>query len=278
MFLGLLFALIACSTEQKSELGFVEPSLAGRPIVIGHRGSAGYLPEHTIEGYRLAIANGADYIEPDLVATKDGVLIARHENEISGTTDVASKFPGRKKTKMIDGEKVEGWFTEDFTLREIKRLRAKERLEFRSHAHDGKYKVPTFEEILNLVRTMDRENAKKGRRVSIGVYPELKHPSYFKSVGLPLEERLVKILRKKNLNRAESPIFIQCFEVATLKRLHALTPVPLIQLIEPAPTVPYDFVLSGDPRTVTDLISPKGLAEIATYAKGIGPYKRLIRP
>lgn len=235
--------------------------MADRPIVIAHRGASGYRPEHTLASYELAIEMGADFIEPDLVPTKDGTLIARHENEISETTDVAShpEFADRRTTKRIDGEEVTGWFTEDFTLAEIKTLRAKERLPFRDASWNGRFEVPTLEEVLELAR---RRNA--------GVYPETKHPTYFRSIGLPLEETLVETLRERSV-----PIYIQSFETGNLKALRGMTDLPLIQLLD-SQGGPYD--LQGAGRTYRDLATPSGLAEIAGYADGIGPNKRLIVP
>jgi glycerophosphoryl diester phosphodiesterase len=243
------------------------------PLIIGHRGASGYRPEHTIEAYTLAIAQGADFIEPDLVATRDGVLVARHENEISGTTDVAEKFPERKRTKMIDGKEVVGWLTEDLTLAEIKTLRAKERLEFRDQSNNGKFEVPTFEEVIDLALAKSEETGR-----AIGIYPETKHPTYFDSIGLSLEEPLVAALKARDLDRAAAPVFIQSFETANLKQLNGMTEVRLVQLMETAEKQPYDLVVAGDKRTYRDLATPDGLREIATYADGIGPYKRLIVP
>jgi len=227
-----------------------------RPIVIGHRGASGHRPEHTLASYRLAAEMGADFVEPDLVSTKDGVLIARHENEIGGTTDVAARFPDRKATKTIDGQSMTGWFTEDFTLAEIKTLRAKERLAFRSHEYDGKFDVPTFDEVIALARQLGRE-----LRRPIGVYPETKHPSYFRGIGLPLEERLLASLDKAGWNRKESPVFIQSFEVGNLRELRKKTAVRIVQLVTSAAAV-----------------DAAGLKEIAGYADGIGPEKRLVVP
>jgi glycerophosphoryl diester phosphodiesterase len=253
----------------------VATSTAARPIVIGHRGASGYRPEHTLEAYTLAIAQGADFIEPDLVPTKDGVLIARHENEISGTTDVATRpeFAARKATKMIDGASVTGWFTEDFTLAEIKTLRAKERLEFRDQSRNGLYLVPTLQEVIDLAKQKSRETGR-----TIGIYPETKHPTYFQSIGLPLEDRLLKVLSDNGYSGANAPVFIQSFEVANLKYLRTKTNLPLVQLFDESDVQPYDFVVSGDRRTYGDLTTPAELAKIAEYAKGIGPYKRLIIP
>jgi glycerophosphoryl diester phosphodiesterase len=241
------------------------------PIVIGHRGASGYRPEHTLAAYQLAIDMGADYIEPDLVSTKDGVLVARHENDITGTTDVAGhpEFADRRATKTIDGLPVTGWFTEDFTLAELRTLRAKERLpDLRpaNTAFDGLYQVPTLDEVIALAK-----------RHKVGVYPETKHPTYFDSVGLSLEEPLVAALRRAGLDRPHAPVFVQSFEVGNLKQLDRLTRVPLAQLLD-ATGKPYDFVVSGDPRTYADLATPAGLAEIATYADGVGVNKNLIVP
>lgn len=245
------------------------------PLVIGHRGASGYRPEHTLAAYELAIQMGADYIEPDIVSTKDGVLIARHENNITETTDVANRpeFADRKTTKTIDGEQVTGWFTEDFTLAEIKTLRAKERLPFRNHTYDGQFQVPTLQEVIDLAK---QKSAETGR--TIGIYPETKHPTYFDSINLSLEEPLVDILKKNGYTSENSPVFIQSFEVENLKQLNEMIDVPLVQLLDEAQMQPYDFVVKGDSRTYGDLTSPEELAKIAEYADGLGPYKRLIVP
>ncbi len=247
------------------------------PIVIGHRGASGLRPEHTLEAYKLAIEQGADFIEPDLVSTKDGVLVARHENEISGTTDVADRpeFADRKATKMIDGQEVTGWFTEDFTLAELKTLRAKERLpELRGTEYDGLFEVPTLEEIIDLLKEVEAETGRK-----IGIYPETKHPTYFDSVGLSLEEPLVDTLVKTGFTDPDR-VFIQSFEVSNLQYLQQLMTeegidLPLVQLFDEFHVQPYDFVVSGDSRTYGDLISAESLKNfVATYAEGIGPWKR----
>jgi glycerophosphoryl diester phosphodiesterase len=227
-----------------------------RPLIIAHRGASGHRPEHTREAYRLAVEMGADFIEPDLVATKDGVLIARHENEIGGTTDVADRFPDRKRTKTIDGQSLTGWFTEDFTLAEIKTLRARERLAFRSHAYDGQFQIVTFDEVIELAQQLAKS---VGRPV--GVYPETKHPTYFRSIHLPLEEKLLGSLQKHGWNHREAPVFIQSFEQENLRTLRTQTKVRLIQLVSAAAMV------EGD-----------GLRNIAAYADGIGPEKRLVVP
>ena len=226
------------------------------PLVIGHRGASGYRPEHTIASYTLAIELGADYIEPDLVSTKDHVLVARHENDITGTTDVAShpEFAARRTTKTIDGVVHEGWFTEDFTLAELRTLRAVERLpDLRpaNTAFDGLYQIPTFQEVIDLAK-----------RHRVGIYPETKHPTYFDSIGLSLEEPLLATLRANGLDRPGAKVFIQSFETTNLKELNRKTRLPLVQLID-ATGAPYDLVVAGDPRT---------------YADGIGPSKDLIVP
>jgi len=248
-----------------------------RPIIIGHRGASGYRPEHTLASYKLAIDLGADYVEPDLVSTRDGVLVARHENEVSGTTDVAlhPEFASRQATKCIDGRAVTGWFTEDFTLAELKTLRAKERLPSVRPAntrYDGRFEVPTLDEVLDLVR---RESRARGE--VIGIYPETKHPSYFDSIGLSLEEPLVAALGRHHLDRPNARVVIQSFETSNLKDLRARTNVRLVQLVYGASS-PYDLRSTGDLRTYRDLVTPQGLAEIATYADGVGPHHTLVIP
>jgi len=248
------------------------------PIVIAHRGASGERPEHTLAAYELGIQQGADFVEPDLVATKDGVLVCRHENEISGTTDVASRpeFAARRATKTIDGTPTTGWFTEDFTLAEIRTLRARERLpQLRGTAFDGRFGVPTLDDVLALVAATNARPDRLGR--PLGVYPETKHPSYFESLGLPLEPSLLDALRRHGLDRADAPVFVQSFEVANLRRLAALTRVPLIQLIEPQGR-PWDYTLGRFARTYADMIQPEGLREIRSYARGIGVHKNLVLP
>ncbi|HEY9850676.1 MAG TPA: glycerophosphodiester phosphodiesterase [Leptolyngbyaceae cyanobacterium] len=245
-----------------------------RPLIIAHRGASGFRPEHTLASYELAISLGADFIEPDLVSTKNGVLIARHENEISETTDVAERaeFANRQTSKLIDGKLITGWFVEDFTLSEVKTLRAKERLPFRDRSFDGLFEIPTLQEIIDLAK---RKSAELGR--AIGIYPETKHPTYFDGIGLSLEEPLVEILDANGYDRPEDPVFIQSFETANLKQLNQLTQLPLIQLISKEGQ-PFDLAVTGDPRTYQDLIKPLELAKIAEYADGIGPDKRSIVP
>ena len=260
------------------------------PLVIGHRGSAGYLPEHTLEAYALAVAMGADYIEPDLVVTKDGVLIARHEPNIIDTTDVVEhpEFADRRRTALVDGAVQEGFFVSDFTLAEIKTIHAKQAFAERPQQFNGKFDIATFAEIIALAK---RKTVETGR--VIGIYPETKHPTYHQQIGLPLEGRLIAALKKAGWNHPGAPVFIQSFEPGSLKQLRAMTPLPLIQLIDAddvnddgslafnAPfDRPYDWTLSGDPvllaRTFAYLTSDAGLAEVASYADGIGPWKRYI--
>jgi phosphodiesterase/alkaline phosphatase D-like protein/glycerophosphoryl diester phosphodiesterase len=266
---GLIFlsvVVIAAIQSSSPVQGQTEP-----PTVIGHRGASGFRPEHTLAAYELAIAMGADYIEPDLVITKDGVLVARHENEISGTTDVADhpEFLDRQTTKTIDGSEISGYFTEDFTLAELKTLRAKERLpDIRpaNTAFDGMFEIPTLPEIIDLAKEH-----------SVGIYPETKHPSYFDSIDLSLEEPLVNILEENGFTSADDPVFIQSFEVSNLQELAGMTDLRLVQLLNDE-GAPWDFMESGDPRTYADMATPEGLAEIATYAQGIGVNKNLIIP
>ncbi len=225
-------------------------------LVIAHRGASGERPEHTIESYRLAIEEGADYIEPDLVMTRDGVLIARHENEIGGTTDVAQhpEFAARRRTQVIDGETMTGWFTEDFTIAEIKTLRARERLpELRplNSVFDGRFTVPTFDEIMQLAIDANR---RRGAAPKIGVYPETKHPAHFAGIGLPLEQGVLDTLQRHGYAADGSPVFIQSFDSRNLRQLRGMTPLPLVQLLE------HEL---GD------------LAEIAKYADAIGIAKVL---
>ena len=269
LLLAILISLVAVGDTVR---GSVAGELRRRaPIVIGHRGASGYRPEHTLEAYELAIQMGADYIEPDLVSTMDGVLVARHENEISGTTDVENhpEFADRLTTKTIDGVSVTGWFTEDFTIAELKTLRAEERIPAvrpNNTAFNGLYEIPTLQEVIDLAQ-----------REGVGIYPETKHPTYFDTIGLSLEEPLVETLEDNGYIKKQDPVFIQSFEVANLKELNEMTRVRLVQLVNDTGK-PYDFVVSGDPRTYSDLITDEGLDEIATYADGIGVNKNLIVP
>ncbi len=243
--------------------------LDGTPIIIAHRGLSGEYPEHTLAGYQAAIDAGADYIEPDLVLTRDGVLVARHENEISETTDVSKRpeFTERKTQKTIDGVKFSGWFTEDFTLAELKTLRAKERLpQLRSTRHDGQFDVPTFEEILKLLARVNI-----GRTAPVGAYPETKHPTYFNKIGLPHDAPLLALLNEYGYRGPKSPVFIQSFEVDNLKALRAKTDLPLIQLMD------ADGAPADQPQTsYASMASVDGLKRIAAYANGVGPNKAMI--
>ena len=244
-----------------------------RPIIIAHRGASGLRPEHTLSAYRLAVDQGADFIEPDLVLTKDGAMVVRHENEIGGTTDVArrAELAARKATKVVDGEKIEGWFTEDFTLAELKTLRARERLpQLRpgSAAYDGTDPIATFEEVVALAKS---ESKRVGR--TIGLYPEMKHPSYFAGLGLGFEGRLADALKTYGLNSASAAVFVQCFEVAPLKAIRTLTKAPLVQLVS----------ASGGPAdngrgSYADMMTASGLRAVATYADGVGPDWSMIVP
>ncbi|WP_406166711.1 glycerophosphodiester phosphodiesterase [Streptomyces sp. NBC_00996] len=249
------------------------------PTIIGHRGASGYRPEHTFGSYQLALDLGADIVEAgDLVPTKDGHLVCRHEPEIGGTTDVAAhpEFADRKTTKTLDGVATTGWFTEDFTLAELKTLRAVERIPAnRPHntLYNGRWEIPTFEEVL---RWQDEQTRKRGKQVWI--YPETKHPTYFRKLGLGLEERVAKLLHKYGKDKRNSPVVLQSFEPTSIQRLNELVDNPLVVLLSTATSRPWDFVEAGDPRTVADLITPKGLREIAGYAQGIGPTLDLIIP
>lgn len=245
---------------------------ATRPLVIAHRGASGERPEHTLAAYELAIDQGADFIEPDIVPTRDGALVARHENEISGTTDVAARpeFAARKATKTIDGATVTGWFTEDFTLAELKTLRARERLpQLRSTAYDGRFEVPTLDEVIALVKRKEQSSKRR-----IGLYPETKHPSYFASIGLQLEPKLVETLHGAGYRRADDPVFIQSFEVDNLQRLNELTELRLVQLIGDLNSGPVDRSGIG----YASMVTPEGLKAIAAYADGIGPEKSAVIP
>ncbi|MFB6639975.1 glycerophosphodiester phosphodiesterase family protein [Streptomyces chartreusis] len=242
-----------------------------RPLVIGHRGAAGWRPEHTAASYTYAVQTGADWIEPDLVPTKDHVLVVRHENEISGTTDVSKhpEFAERRTTKTVDGRAVTGWFTEDFTLAELKTLRAVERLpqvRNRNTVFDGREEVLTFQEVVDLARGLSKTYGR-----TIAVFPETKHPTYFRSLGLPLEPELTRLIRRNRLGRREC--VVQSFEPTSLKRIAAeRLGLDLWQALGTTGG-PYDLVSSGDPTTYKDMMTPAGLARIAAYAGWIGPDK-----
>ncbi len=244
---------------------------AKHPLIIGHRGCCGERPEHTLASYSRAIEQGADFIEPDLVLTKDGIFVCRHENEISGTTNVAAhpEFADRKTTKTIDGQALTGWFTEDFTLAEIKTLRAQERLpQLRpaNTAFDGQFEIPTFDEVLALAKA-----------AKVGVYPELKHPTHFAKIGLPMEARFAAKVKAAGLNSKTAPIFVQCFETANLITLRGMINCRQVFLMD-SEGAPADLLATGDKRTYADLATPEGLKFIAKFADGIGPYKAMILP
>jgi len=265
-------ALAAAALASAAAPAFAKPAKAKRPLAIAHRGASGERPEHTLMGYKLAIAEGADFIEPDLVVTKDGHLVVRHENEVGGTTDVAKRpeFAARKTTKVIDGQKIEGWFTEDFTLAELKTLRARERLpQLRpgSARYDGLEAIPTYKEMLDLARS---ESRRLGR--TIGTYPEMKHPTYFASIGLPIEHRLADFLKMEGLDSRTAPVFVQCFEVAPLKTFATLSKAPRVFLVSS----------QGGPAdaktTYREMLSGGGLKQIAAFADGLGPEIPLVIP
>ena len=266
-------------TARAADAGYAHGGLKSlpKPTIIGHRGASGYRPEHTFGSYNLALDLGADVVEAgDLVPTKDGHLVCRHEPEIGGTTNVADhpEFADRKTTKVLDGVSTTGWFTEDFTLAELKTLRAIERIPAnRPHntIYNGRWEIPTFEEVL---KWQDEQTRKRGKQVWI--YPETKHPTYFRKLGLGLEERVAKLLHKHGKDRRNSPVILQSFEPSSIQRLNKLVDNPLVVLLSTANSRPWDFVEAGDPRTVADLITPKGLREIAGYAQGLGPTLDLI--
>jgi glycerophosphoryl diester phosphodiesterase len=248
-------------------------TLSGKaPIVIGHRGASGYRPEHTLESYSLAIDMGADFVEPDLVVTKDGVLVTRHEPFIEGTTDVLQRpeFATRRRNATVDGVVRNGFFVSDFTLKELKTLRAVQTVVGRDKQYDGKFEIPTLEEVIDLVK---RKSAASGR--TIGIYPEIKHSAYHKQIGLPVEDRLLATLTKVGWNSREAPVFVQSFEVNNLKELRSKSTVKLVQLVTTSGG-PYDLRAANDPRTYAQMVTPAGLAEIKKYADGLGAMKRLI--
>lgn len=296
--LATLIAGCALATAAHAH-GWHAPDKQDEPIVIAHRGASGYVPEHTLAAYWLAIEQGADYVEPDLVSTRDGVLVARHENAIAivnadgsvreATTDVHERpeFADRKRTKVIDGVSITGWFTEDFALAELKTLRARERLPQLRTANtrfDNMFEVPTLEEVLRLVEQANERRRLRALQTGtlrgykpIGVYPETKHPTYFDSIGLSMEEPLVRTLHRFGYRSRHDAAFIQSFEVGNLRDLSRMTRLPLVQLLSNSGK-PYDFVVSGDPRSYADLAKPEGLKAIARYAQGIGANTGLIIP
>jgi len=281
--LSAITALSACRTEYNhgGDNGGGNTTPIATVQVIGHRGAPALRPEHTLASYQKAIDDGADIIEPDLVSTKDGVLVARHENEISGTTNVVDVpgFAGRKTTKTIDGQSITGWFTEDFTLGELKTLRARERIPSirpNNTAYNDQFDIPTLDEIIALARD---QSAKLGR--NIGIYPETKHPTYFQSIGLPLEDKLIDGLRRDAFTASRTTVYIQSFEVANLKAIRnkigsSQPNWKLVQLMGTSSRQPYDFVVAKDTRTFGDMMTSQGMRDIAAYANGVGPDKNSI--
>ncbi|MEP7314517.1 MAG: glycerophosphodiester phosphodiesterase family protein [Pseudomonadota bacterium] len=249
-----------------------------KPLVVGHRGASGHLPEHTLAAYLLAIKQGADFIEPDLVMTADGVLVARHENEIGGTTDVAAhvEFASRRRRQLIDGVTVTGWFTEDFAWAELRTLRARERLpDLRPHnaGFDGQFEIPSLAEILQMLESVNATRLAQGQ-AAIGIYAETKHPSHFKAAGLALEPPLLAALAAQ---AGATPVFLQSFETENLRALHSQTDYPLVQLVD-LTGGPWDAQLAGRPRTYKEMLTPAGLADIARYAQVVGAHKQLVLP
>ena len=288
--IALLRAVTAAALLTTGALGaMAQQAWPPTPTVIAHRGASALRPEHTLAAYQKAIDDGADVIEPDLVITRDGVLVVRHENAMAilnadgsvkeATTDVADRpeFAARKATKTIDGRQITGWFTEDFTLAELKTLRARERIPAQrpaNTAYNGRFEIPTLQEVIDLAQAA---TAQTGR--VIGIYPETKHPTYFQSIGLPLEAPLLAVLEKNGWNHQHAPVFVQSFEVSNLQAIRQRSSVRLVQLVAPSGR-PYDFVAQGaaNTRSYADLITPEGLKQVATYANAIGPYKTLVVP
>jgi len=264
-----IFLVIIALSLVGCAYGSLSQSKPLRPLVIGHRGASGYRPEHTRLSYELAIDQGADFIEPDLVPTKDYVLIARHENELSETTDVATRFPSRKTTKVVDGQSVTGWFAEDFTLAEIKTLRAKERLRGRSHVYDGGEEILTFDEVVAIAQKAVRP---------VGLCPELKHPTYFRQRGYTVEKLLLQSLERAGLNRGDSLVIVQSAELSALQTLHERSAVKLLWLIDDLKIRPFDHVIVGDARTYGEMLRPESLRHLSSWLYALGPFKRLILP
>ena len=269
-----------------------QPHINNTPIVIAHRGAQFLYPEHTMEGYKKAIALGADFIEPDLVVTKDGILVARHEPYISETTNVSSlsEFADRKTTKLLDGVPVTDWFVSDFTLSELKTLRARQSWKERSHEYDDLFEIPTFEEIIAFAKAHKTTSGNP-----VGIYPELKHPTFHRDLGLVMEDAFIEQITAAGYTERESPIFVQCFEVSALQYIATRTDVRLIQLIGAAGILkdgslrftkedgsydpegqPYDFITKNDARTYNYFTTGEGMKFVATYADGIGPWKPFV--
>lgn len=279
-----LISLVGCNDDDKTENSPTTPEYQlPKILVVGHRGASALRPEHTLASYQKAIDDGADFIEPDLVSTQDGVLVTRHENEIGGTTNVStlSQFADRKTTKNIDGKDLTGWFTEDFTLSELQQLKARERIpEFRpaNTAYNDLYPVPTLEQVIELAEAHYKKTGK-----IIGLYIETKHPTYFKNQKLAMEDTLLKTLAKYEYTRDIAPVYLQSFEVQNLKDLKneldrhkTIKHAQIIQLYDAKTSQPADFVESGETKTYADLATAQGLKDVAKYANGVGPSKGYI--
>ena len=276
-----VISLVGCNDDNNDQNNNTQSSYQLPPIlVIGHRGASALRPEHTLESYQKAIDDGADFIEPDLVSTKDGFLVARHENEISGTTNVATltQFADRKKTKVIDGVTLEGWFTEDFSLKELQQLKARERIpQYRpaNTKYNDLYSIPTLEQIIELTEAHYQKTGK-----IIGLYIETKHPTYFQKQNLAMEDPLLKILSKYQYTRDIAPIYLQSFEVGNLKYLKgqldlykSVKHAQLIQLYDEQTARPADYVAQNINTTYADMATAQGLKDVAKYANGVGPWK-----
>ena len=274
-------SLVGCNDDNNDQNNNTQPSYQlPKILVIGHRGASALRPEHTLESYQKAIDDGADFIEPDLVSTKDGFLVARHENEISGTTNVATltQFADRKKTKVIDGVTLEGWFTEDFSLKELQQLKARERIpQYRpaNTKYNDLYSIPTLEQIIELTEAHYQKTGK-----IIGLYIETKHPTYFQKQNLAMEDPLLKILSKYQYTRDIAPIYLQSFEVGNLKYLKgqldlykSVKHAQLIQLYDEQTARPADYVAQNINTTYADMATAQGLKDVAKYANGVGPWK-----
>lgn len=287
-----LLALASCDYVDDFTGGPSEDPKAEKPLIIAHRGAQSVFPEHTLEAYAKGVEMGADYIEPDLVLTKDGILVARHEPMLSGTTNVADlpEFADRKTTKNVDGKEVTDWFASDFTLEEIKQLRAVQVWPNRPHDYDGKFQIPTFSEIIALAKSKTTTSGNK-----VGIYPEIKHPYFHNQLGFAMEDALLAELDKAGWNHYDAPVFVQCFEVAPLQYINQKSTVKLVQLIStynvnadgslvfdvPAGdfisyAAPYDFYVDGDSRTYEYFSTEEGMLFTASYADGIGPWKPFI--
>ncbi len=279
-----LVALLTACNDDDNDIFVVTPEYKEpKIIVVGHRGASALRPEHTLASYQKAIDDGVDFIEPDLVSTKDGVLVARHENEIGGTTNVSvlSQFADRKKTKIIDGTSLTGWFTEDFTLSELNQIKARERipaLRPDNVQYNDQFNIPTLEQIIELA-----ENHYKKTGKVVGLYIETKHPTYFQKQNLSLEDPILKTLAKYQYTRDIAPIYLQSFEVNNLKyfkdqlTLHkTLKYAKIIQLYDEKALSPADFVAQGIKTTYGDMATAQGLTDVAKYANGVGPWKPYI--